>query len=163
MKRYAVLGLSLAFLSACGNGAEENAAPHAPACSGGGVWASNAWIRPARAGQPTSAAYLTLCNGAEADDALTSVAFDGAGAVELHVTKMSDDNMASMTPSHGIPLTAGKNAVLEPGGAHIMLIGVNEALTPGDRRTLTLSFENAPDLVVEFEVREQDHEGGAHH
>lgn len=163
MKRIAALGLSLALLSACGDGAEETPASQTTACSGGGVWASDAWIRPSRAGQPTSAAYLTLCNGEETDDTLTSVAFDGAGAVELHVTKMSDDNMASMTPSQGIPLIAGENAVLAPGGAHIMLIGVNEALTPGDRRTLTLSFENAPDLVVEFEVREQDHEGGAHH
>lgn len=163
MKRFAVLGLSLALLSACGNGAEENTAAQTAACSGGGVWASDAWIRAARAGQPTSAAYLTLCNGEETDDKLTSVAFDGAGAVELHVTQMSDDNMASMTPSHGIPIGAGENAVLEPGGAHIMLIGVSEALAPGDTRNLTLSFENAPDLVVEFEVREQSHEGGAHH
>jgi len=163
MKRFVVLGLSLALLSACGNGAEETTTGQTAACSGGGVWASDAWIRAARAGQPTSAAYLTLCNGAEADDVLRSVAFDGADAVELHVTQMSDDNMASMTPSQGIPLAAGENAVLEPGGAHIMLVGVNEALAPGDKHALTLSFENAPDLVVEFKVREQGHEDGSHH
>lgn len=163
MKRFALLGLSLALISACGNGPEENTAAQTADCAGGGIWASDAWIRAARAGQPTSAGYLTLCNGADADDALTSVAFDGVNAVELHVTQMSDDNMASMTRSQGIPLTAGENAVLEPGGAHIMLIGVNEALAPNQKLNLTLSFKNAPDLVVEFEVREQGHEGGAHH
>ncbi|NDJ54944.1 MAG: copper chaperone PCu(A)C, partial [Chloroflexi bacterium] len=47
------------------------------------------------------------------------------------------------------------SATLEPGGYHIMLIGIDETLEPGDTVTLTLVFENAGEFEIEAEVREQ--------
>ncbi|MEO1242440.1 MAG: copper chaperone PCu(A)C [Pseudomonadota bacterium] len=163
MKFAVSLPIAVLMLSACSGEPAEEAATQSTACADEGVSVSGAWMRAARVGQPTSAAYLTLCNGSSIDDALVGVTFAGADAAELHVTNMDADGMASMTPSKSIPVPAGETARLEPGGAHVMLIGMQEAFAPGDKPTVTLEFESAPPATVELEVRDEAHDGGAHH
>lgn len=118
------------------------------------IIASGAWIRPSRSGQPTSAAYVSLTNCSADDDVLTGVAFAGASAVELHATKMTDDGVASMTPTGGVDLAAGAKISMAPGGAHIMLIGMTDPVVAESAPTLTLEFENAPAMEIVFEVRD---------
>ena len=162
MRRIALFCSFTLLLAACG-GEPVDTAAHGAACTGDGITASDAWMRSARAGQPTSAAYLTLCNGGEADDRLIAARFEGAGATELHMTMMNDENMASMSPTEGIALAAGASVALEPGGAHIMLIGLADAIEAGDAPTLTLEFENAPPATIVFEVREEMSGEHGHH
>jgi len=156
---FAAMAASLA-LAACGasehagadGGAESAPQSEAAACAGEGVAVSGAWARSARAGQPATAAYMVLCS--ETGDALLSARFDGADATELHVTSMSEGGRASMTRAEKIALPAGEAVALEPGGAHVMMIGVNEALPAGGAATLTLEFERAGTVDVALEVRE---------
>jgi periplasmic copper chaperone A len=138
-------------LGACSRGGSDNLAD--AACEGAGIAVSDAWMRAARAGQPTSAAYLTLCNGAAADDVLISVSLAGAQHAELHKTTMKQNGVASMASSPGLALPAGSTASLAPGGGHIMLMGLEQAFAPGDAPVLQLQFENAPALEVALEVR----------
>lgn len=148
----AIAALTAACSGETGDTAAQSAMNHA--CAGDGVVVSDAWMRPARTGQPTGAAYLMLCNGAETDDALLGASFEGADAAELHMTNMSADGMTSMKHSTEIAIPAGETAMLEPEGAHIMLIGMNEALEPGDEALITLTFRNAPSVSILFDVRE---------
>ena len=149
-------------LAACGGAENAGADAAQSACGGDGVVVSEAWARSARAGQAATAAYMTLCS--DAGDALVSAAFASAGATELHVTTTSEDGTASMSPTSQIDLPAGEAVGLKPGGAHIMMIGVTEALAPGDAPTLTLEFENAGAVEVALEVRDamstDGHSGG---
>ncbi|VAW06404.1 hypothetical protein MNBD_ALPHA05-306 [hydrothermal vent metagenome] len=147
----AFIAAPLIALGACSRGGDDNVAD--AACEGPGIAVSDAWMRAARPGQPTSAAYLTLCNGAEADDVLISVSLAGAQHAELHQTTMKQNGVASMASSPGLTLPAGSTASLAPGGAHIMLIGLGKAFAPGDAPVLQLQFENAPALEVALEVR----------
>jgi len=164
MKFNAYLSLIPLMAVACsGEPAEEATTGPSTACAGDGMVVSDAWMRTARPGQPTSAAYFTLCNGGQNDDALVSVAFAGAQAAELHVTTMGDDAMASMAPTQQIMVSAGQIAKLEPEGAHVMLIGLTAPLAADDKPTATLTFKNAPPINVEFEVRGEMHGDGAHH
>jgi copper(I)-binding protein len=50
----------------------------------------------------------------------------------------------------GLPVEAGASLVLEPGGAHLMLVGLEDALKAGEELVLTLEFANAGavDVVV---------------
>jgi copper(I)-binding protein len=138
---------SLLALAACAKPAKQ-------ACGGDGIVASNAWVRATSEGQPMSAAYIDLCNDGETADRLVAAIFDGAGAAELHQTRMSDEGVASMSPeAHGIALPAHATTALAPGGAHIMLIGVTEALEEGEEAAITLEFENAPPQTLMFEIR----------
>ncbi len=141
-----------------GNSHKESAENHCVASAD--IAVSDAWIRSSRAGQPTSAAYLTMTNCGKEDDTLISASFDGSGAVELHMTAMTGDgmtSMASMTPTHGVTLPAGETITLEPGGGHIMLIGMTESVVTDSNPVLTLEFEKAATLNITFEVRDAIH------
>ncbi|MHA7871090.1 MAG: copper chaperone PCu(A)C [Hyphococcus sp.] len=163
MRLSRLASLSVLCLAAC----SETAAPDGPSagadCAGDGISVSDAWARAAQPGQPMSAAYLTLCNGGTADDMLVAASFDGASATEIHVTSVNEDGVASMAPADGVAIGAGDHAKLEPGGAHIMLIGLTDALAPGDAPVITLEFENAPPIDITLEVcDESTREHGGH-
>lgn len=149
-----IIVIALAGFSAAGCGqATQDQAGIAALCRGSGITVSNAWVRAARAGQPTSAAYLTIANCTDKDDALTGVSFDGAGHSELHTSSMDANNMASMAHTAKISAPAGGAIDLKPGGAHIMLIGIEATLAPGDQPVMQLEFENSPTIDVVFDVR----------
>ena len=50
----------------------------------------------------------------------------------------------------------------EPGAKHAMLFGVDPALKVGDRLSLTFTFEGAPPVTVEADVRGPGQAHGAH-
>lgn len=138
--------------------------PAETACAGDGVQTSDAWVRATRAGQKMSAAYVRLCNGAEVGDRLVAASFDGAQAAELHATTISADGITGMAPvKGGLALPPGETIVLEPDGAHIMLIGVSEPLAEGGVQMLTLQFENAGPITVAFDVRASEEGGHSGH
>ncbi len=129
-------------LAACGE-------PAPSACGDEGITVSGAWLRAAGEGQPMSAAYMELCNGADAPDRLVAARFAGAETAEIHITSMSDDGMASMAPAEGgLALAPHEKTALAPGGAHIMLIGLSAPIAAGEDATIILEFENAEPMTV---------------
>jgi copper(I)-binding protein len=61
--------------------------------------------------------------------------------------------MMAMHPIERIDIPAGGSAKLEPGGYHLMLMGVTKMPAVGETVELTLTFEKAGDVVVQAEVR----------
>jgi len=117
------------------------------------VAARDAWIRAADEGG-LSAAYLTISNGSEADDALVDVsAPDVATSVSLHETKTGDDGMTGMYHTPSIAVPAGGTVALEPGGYHVMLEGLQRDLVAGETVRIVLTFERAGPLTVDALVR----------
>ena len=119
----------------------------------------------ARVGAPTgpnAAVYLTVEAYGEMDT-LVSASTDVADSVELHETNMADDGTMSMQQAPGFDLPADGELVLEPGGKHIMLVGVDQ-LDVGATISVTLQFAGAGDLQVDVEVVEpaetMDHDMG---
>lgn len=139
-------------LAACGGPDAESGAA-SPGCGAEGVAASDAWVRAAAEGG-VSAGFVTLCNGSSAADRLVGVRYEGAESVELHVTEVGEDGVARMTPiAGGLALPPDAATALAPGGPHIMLIGLTAPIEAGDPQILTLEFEHAAPLTVEFEAR----------
>jgi copper(I)-binding protein len=99
----------------------------------------------------TSAAYMVLRSRGGADT-LLAVATDVAEVVELHTVERDGDIMR-MRPVQQIEVPAGGTTALEPGGFHVMLIGLRRDLQAGDTIRLTLTFANAGDVLVEAPVR----------
>jgi copper(I)-binding protein len=106
--------------------------------------------------------YLTVEAYGEMDT-LVSASTDVADSVELHETNMADDGTMSMQRAPGFDLPADGELVLEPGGKHIMLVGVDQ-LDVGATISVTLQFAGAGDLQVDVEVVEpaetMDHDMG---
>lgn len=120
----------------------------AAACPPGtGVTVSNAWVRTAAAGQTTSALYMTICNGGDADDALIAVKSDLADAIEIHQS-MESDGVMSMSPLASVPVAHGAPTTFAPGGLHVMLIGLHAPIIEGASEPMTLVFEKAGEIPV---------------
>ena len=74
--------------------------------------------------------------------------------VEIHETIPGMSGMAGMRPVERIDVAAGAVVRLEPGGYHLMLMGVGSGLAADQTVEITLTFENAGDIVVQAEVRQ---------
>lgn len=108
------------------------------------------WARPGLAGG-NSAIFFKIENPGTAD-LLLSASSDVAGAVELHKTVMQDGAM-QMVHQLNVPVPTGET-VFKPGDLHVMLIGLENDLNPGDTFTLVLNFETAGEKTLDVVVRE---------
>lgn len=118
------------------------------------IQVSDAWARPTIGQSRMSAAYLRIANESDTDDALTGVQSPEAEAVELHQTKMTPVGVMQMRKVEGgLAIPAGGTLVLEPGGTHLMLLGVKDALSEGDALVLTLDFERAGTVEIRVPVK----------
>ncbi len=133
-----LLGVTL-LLSACQARAE-------------GLRVDEAWARPALAGG-NGAAFFVIRNQSGEDDTLISVSSEVAQAAEVHETVMQGEAM-QMEPRGSVPVPAGREVVFQPGGLHVMLIGLKQDLRAGDVFSLVLRFERAGEIALEVTVRE---------
>jgi len=120
------------------------------ASGSGELQVNDVWARPGLAGG-NSAVFFVIDNP-DTEDFLLSASSDVAGAVELHKTIMEDGNM-KMVHQMNVPVPTGET-VFEPGDLHVMLIGLNGDMNPGDAFTLMLNFENAGEKTLKVVVRE---------
>jgi copper(I)-binding protein len=116
------------------------------------ITAENIRARETPPGAVTGAAYLTLINNGQENDRLLEVSGDVADSIEVH-THLMEDGMMKMRPVDGVDISTDKPAVFEPGGLHIMLIGLKAPLKTDEVFPLTLKFEKADDLTVEVVVK----------
>jgi copper(I)-binding protein len=115
-----------------------------------GVEVHDAWARAA-AQSGNGAIYFVIRSSAA--DELVGVSSDVADAVEMHESKMSGDLM-EMRQLESVPLGAGDQVTFEPGGLHIMLIGLKQDLKAGDEFEITLHFKNYQDIPLRIPVQD---------
>lgn len=101
-----------------------------------------------------SAAYMTLANPGGDADRLVAATSDVAATVEIHETMMENDVMRMRPVEGGLAIPAGGQVELKPGSYHIMLMGLQRDLAPGETVTLTLTFERAGTVEVTAQVRQ---------
>jgi periplasmic copper chaperone A len=99
-----------------------------------------------------SAVYVTVSNQGSEPDALVSASTNIAAAVELHQTVEKDGKM-EMQPRPQFDVPAGGTLEMKPGSYHIMLLGLKQALKPGDAVHVTLTFQKAGEMSVEAPVK----------
>lgn len=99
------------------------------------------------------AAFMVIHNLGDTDDRLIGVASDAAQRVELH-THMEDADgvMRMIHVEEGFDLPAGSEIALKRGADHVMFMGLTAPFEQDDMITLTFTFENAGDVVVEIPV-----------
>ncbi|MGI9404725.1 MAG: copper chaperone PCu(A)C [Hyphomicrobiaceae bacterium] len=108
----------------------------------------DAWARPMIGGSATSAVYLKIRNTTGEDDRLVSVKTPVSEKAEIHVSRNENGIMRMRRLGEGVPVLAGEMVSLEPGGRHVMLIGVQEPLVKGETFPLTLTFEKAGEIEI---------------
>ena len=119
------------------------------------------WARALPPVAPNGAAYLRIANTGDAPDRIVSASSPIAERVEIHAHEM-DGGVAKMRHVHSVEVPAHGAVSFEPGGLHLMLIGLKKPLVVGKRFALTLGFENAGELAVTVEITDRamtDHSG----
>ena len=128
-------------------------ATQAPLAAGPGtITVGDAYARAVPPGQPNSAAFMTLTNPSDTPRALVSAHSPAAKTVELH-THVNEGGMMRMRRIERIEVPARGSVKLQPGGLHIMLIGLNDDLAPGSTADLTLTFDDGNQVEVKAPVR----------
>lgn len=112
-----------------------------------------AWARPAPAGS-NGGVFFVVKNPTGQPDRLLLASAPVAETTELHLSMMHHDGTMSMQPQEAIDVPARSTVKFEPGGFHVMLIGLKQELKPGDKFLLTLSFERAGEIQVEVTVKQ---------
>jgi periplasmic copper chaperone A len=112
----------------------------------------SAWARETVAGQTGTAAYMTIANGGTADDLLLSVSAEPPVTAMVHQTS-NEGGVSKMRPvDKGLPVPAGQSVTLQPGGTHLMIMGLDGPLKAGDRLKLRLKFERSGERPVDARV-----------
>lgn len=105
-------------------------------------------VTPAKIGS----AYVTVDNPTAQADFLTGAKADWAERIELH--EVTDEGgIMKMQKVDTIALPANGSMVLKSGSYHLMLFGLKQTITPGEKRDITLHFDKAGDVTLPFTVQ----------
>jgi copper(I)-binding protein len=132
-------------------GALPAAAARAEDYRAGDIRVEHPWARATAGNSRIGAAYLTIEDVGSTPDRLVGIETPMAGAAELHA-EMLDGNVMQMRPVGAIEIHPGAPTVLQPGGLHVMLMDLKDALKAGDSFPLTLVFERAGKLEITVPV-----------
>ena len=111
--------------------------------------------RPAATAQ-VAGGYMAISNEGVQADRLIGVSSSIAASASLHETRVDANGVASMSPVEALEIPAGDTVLLEPGGYHIMFMGLTGRFAEGDMLPVTLTFEKAGAIEMEFMVDPAD-------
>ncbi len=139
---------ALATVAAC--------APAQPATyAAANVAVAEPFSRPAPQGG-NGAGFFTVSNNNTGPDTLLRVESPVALRVELHETSTEGGVMRMRELKDGLKLKAGETVTFQPGGKHVMFLGLVRPLAVGDRIPATLVFERAGRAPIELTVKARD-------
>ncbi|MGR3371822.1 DUF1775 domain-containing protein [Pseudooceanicola nanhaiensis] len=141
-----------------GHGATDGAAQTA-----GALEITGGFSRATLPNAPVGGGFLTIVNTGTEDDRLVSASAAVAGRAEVHEMTMADGVMQMRPLPDGLPIPAGGTVELRPGGHHLMLMDLKEALVEGETVEVTLTFETAGEVVVPLAIGAPNARGAMDH
>lgn len=146
MCRSAIVPALAAILAA--SGLASSAAAHEYRV--GGILVDHPVIRVVSPQSRTGAGFMTISNNGPQADTLVAVTTAIAARTELHETVMSGGMMQMRPLVGGVALTAGAKVAFQPGGRHVMFIGLSAPVAVGQKVKAQLVFARAGKVDVEF-------------
>ena len=109
------------------------------------------WSRATPPGAKIAVGYMRIKNAGSTDARVVGATSPLAKGVELHVTRR-DDGVLRMQKTDAYVVPAGGEVVLEPGGNHLMLVGLEHPLKEGEHVPLTLKLGQGGEVQVRLSV-----------
>ena len=119
--------------------------------SAGALSLQQAWARASIGSAKAGAAYMTIVNRGDEVDRLLAVSTSAAKVSQLH-TNLMKDGVMRMRQVEVLEIAPGEPVVLQPGGLHIMLMGLKKSLVEGGSFSLLLTFEKAGRVEVPVQI-----------
>lgn len=124
---------------------EENAATEV-----GTISISGAFTRATLPNAPVGGGFMVLSNEGTEDDRLIAVSSPIAKESQIHQMALEGDVMKMRELEDGLAVPAGETVTLEPGGYHLMFMGLNGPIAEGDAVPVTLTFEKAGEVTLDL-------------
>jgi len=118
---------------------------------GDAVEVQNAWARATVKGQMATGAFMTL--KADHGARLVGASSPVAGVAQIHEMMMDTGVMKMAEVKGGLELPAGKTVELKPGGYHVMLMDLKQALEKGSTVPVTLIVQDAHGAEQKVELK----------
>ncbi len=109
------------------------------------------YVRMAPPGAKATAAFMVIKNAGDKDAQLVSANTQAANVTELH-NHINDNGVMRMRQVKEIAVPAKGEAVLKPGGYHVMLIDMKAPLKEGDHVVIKLGFGDGSSKEVHAPV-----------
>ncbi len=110
------------------------------------------YVRAIPPGQTISAVFMTINNSSDKELSLVNATSNISKIVELH-SHVHENGMMKMRRVESIKIPAKGQAVLKPGGFHIMLIDLHDNLKIDQKVSITLTFSDNSSMDITAVVR----------
>ena len=139
MKRLSMLAAGLLFSAGVLAGAADNVSVQDP------------YVRLAPPNAAATGAFMVIRNTGDQDVKVVKADNPVSKATELH-THLNEGGVMKMRPVPAIEIKAKGEAVLKPGGLHVMMIDLKAPLKEGDSVPITLTFDDGSSKQVDARV-----------
>jgi periplasmic copper chaperone A len=110
------------------------------------------WSRATPKGATSGAGYMTITNKGTTPDRLSCVSSDASGQCQIHSMTMEGGVMKMRPVEGGLEIKPGETITLKPGSFHVMFVDLKHPLERGNTVKVTLKFNNAGTVDVEYPV-----------
>lgn len=139
IKQFSMLAVGLAFSAGALAGAADAVVVQEP------------YVRLAPPNAPATGAFMVIRNNGDKDIKVLRADNPASKVTEIH-THLNDGGVMRMRPVAAIEIKARGEAVLKPGGLHVMLIDLKAPMREGDIVPITLTFDDGSSKQVEAKV-----------
>lgn len=139
MKQLSMFAASLMFSAGVLAGAADNVSVQDP------------YVRLAPPNAPATGAFMVIKNNGDKDIKVLKADNPASKVTELH-THLNEGGVMKMRPVPAIDIKAKGEAVLKPGGLHVMMIDLKAPMKEGDIVPITLTFDDGSAKKVDAKV-----------
>ena len=115
------------------------------------VTVNEPYVRLAPPNAPATAAFMVIKNAGDKDVKVVKADNPASKVTELH-THLNENGVMKMRPVAAIDVKSKGEAVLKPGGLHVMLIDMKAPMKEGDVVPITLTFDDGSSKKVDAKV-----------
>ena len=113
---------------------------------------SKPWIKLPMPMMKMTGAYMVISNDSDKAMNLTAIEGEDCEAYEIH-THEKVDGVMKMRQLQKLEIPAHGSVTLKPKSYHVMMIQLNKKLTEGEKRKMTLIFDNGKKIEIEAPVK----------
>lgn len=117
----------------------------------GNLAIKDAWSRPTPPIASVGAVYFSITNAGLKADRLLAISTPIARQAEIHQNRVVNGTV-EMRPVESIECPPGATVRVEPGGLHVMLLGLTHPLAAGTTFPLSLRFRDAGSVTIQVAV-----------
>ena len=128
----------------------------------GSLKISAPWVRATPSGASVGGGYMSITNTGTTSDRLVGGSSDLSARFEIHTMSMDNGVMKMRPVTSGVEIKPGQTVQFNPGGYHVMFVGLKKPFEQGQQVPALLQFKNAGKVAVKFTVESIGAHSGGH-